>query len=181
MSRQLLKCKLRISQLETEVRGLRDTLKEETQLLHQANKLLQKYSPSRPHLTSDQKMLIAAKWRFRCANTVDGQCPLYKLPPKDGVFESCYEIDHILPFCESPIGPLQPLCSRCHALKSLRHRAFRSTLRERDVPQSPPLSLTRRDETPQDSHEAETSREHTTSPQAVRPRAYRRKKTCPSA
>ena len=177
MSRQLLKCKLRVAELQKEVRDLRDTLKEETQLLHQANKLLQKYKPSRPHLTSDQKMLIAAKHRFRCANTVDGKCPLYILPPKDGVFESCYEIDHVIPFCEASVGRLQPLCTRCHALKTLRQRAFTKASQLQDVQPSLPLSPKLRDGMSKDSHEAVSDREPTTSPPIVR-RQYRRKKTC---
>ena len=119
----LLKCKLKIAKLEKEVEQLRSSLSEQTQLLHECNKMLVKYNPARKHLTSDQKMLLAAKARFRCANSVDGNCPLYRLPPRDGVFDSCYEVDHIIPRCQSPVGRLQVLCSRCHALKSLRERA----------------------------------------------------------
>ena len=113
MSRHLLKCKLKIAGLETELRELRAALFEQNRLLHECNKMLAKFHPSRQHLTSDQKMLIAAKARFRCANTVDGNCPLYKIPPKDGVFDSCFEIDHVTPRCKAPIGRLQVLCCRC--------------------------------------------------------------------
>ena len=65
----LSQARLRISELEKEVSQLKNDLSEHAGLLRETNRLLIKHTPSRPRLSSDQKMLLAAKANF--ADTVE--------------------------------------------------------------------------------------------------------------
>lgn len=120
-----LKLQLRNNELQHENDLLRQTIAELNESLKESTRLLLKQRPSRPHISADQRMLIAGRARFKCANPY-GDCHLYRLPPYDGSFnESGYELDHIDPWASScrTVGQLQPLCPQCHAKKTRVWRA----------------------------------------------------------
>lgn len=130
---ECLKLKLRLAELQQENNTLRETITHLNDSLKESTRLILKMStkPTRPAISADQRMLIAGKHRFKCANPY-GDCHLYKLPPFDGSFnESGYELDHIIEFsqCYRTVGQLQPLCPQCHAKKT---RIWRASLTEED-------------------------------------------------
>ena len=120
-----LKLKLRVAELTQENALLQQALTELNESLRESTRLLLKQKPNRPAISADQRMLIAGRHRFKCANP-HGDCHLYRLPPYDGSFnESGYELDHVTPFseCYLTVGRLQPLCPQCHAKKTRLWRA----------------------------------------------------------
>ena len=125
-----LKLKLRVAELTQENALLQQALTELNESLRESTRLLLKQTPrpNRPAISADQRMLIAGRHRFKCANP-HGDCHLYRLPPYDGSFnESGYELDHVVPFSESclTVHQLQPLCPQCHAKKTRIWRAAQS-------------------------------------------------------
>ena len=126
-----LKLKLRVAELTQENALLQQALTELNESLRESTRLLLKQTPrpNRPAISADQRMLIAGRHRFKCANP-HGDCHLYRLPPYDGSFnESGYELDHVVPFsecCLSSVHQLQPLCPQCHAKKTRIWRAAQS-------------------------------------------------------
>ena len=123
----LVTLKLRVSELTRENTILKQTITELNESLKESTRLLLKQTPrpTRPAISADQRMLIAGRARFKCANPFN-DCHLYRLPPYDGSFnESGYELDHITPFseCYLTVGQLQPLCPQCHAKKTRIWRA----------------------------------------------------------
>ena len=122
---ELVNLKLRVSELLQENTLLRQTITDLNESLKESTRLLLKQRPTRPHVSADQRMLIAGRARFKCANPY-GDCHLYRLPPYDGSFsEAGYELDHVTPFseCYLTVGQLQPLCPQCHAKKTRLWRA----------------------------------------------------------
>ena len=121
-----LKLKLRVAELTQENALLQQALTELNESLRESTRLLLKQKPNRPAISADQRMLIAGRHRFKCANP-HGDCHLYRLPPYDGSFnESGYELDHVVPYSESRLTVhhmLQPLCPQCHAKKTRIWRA----------------------------------------------------------
>ena len=123
-SPELLEAKLRISELGRENDALRQAVHDLNESLKESTRLMLKTMPrpNRPTLSADQRMMIAGRARFKCANPFD-DCHLYKLPPYDGSFtEAGYEIDHVVPFHQSYRSTgqnvLQVLCHQCHAKKT---------------------------------------------------------------
>ena len=91
-----LKLKLRVAELTQENALLQQALTELNKSLRESTRLLLKQKPNRPAISADQRMLIAGRHRFKCANP-HGDCHLYRLPPYDGSFnESGYELDHVM-------------------------------------------------------------------------------------
>jgi hypothetical protein len=124
VSTELLDAKLRISELSRENDALRQTVHDLNESLKESTRLMLKTTPrpNRPTLSADQRMMIAGRARFKCANPFD-DCHLYKLPPYDGSFtEAGYEIDHVVPFHQTYRSTgqnvLQVLCHQCHAKKT---------------------------------------------------------------
>jgi hypothetical protein len=118
----LLKCKLASSELRRENAELRATIREQNALLADANRLLvaQTPKPQRKHVSASDRAIVAGKQRYKCANP-DGMCPLARLPPYDCSFDdSGFHLDHLTPFCDQPVGPLQATCVMCHGRKSIR-------------------------------------------------------------
>ena len=86
----------------------------------------------RQKLTPGQRLAIAARQRFRCANSKSlyGECRLHKY--EDGTFGfDCFHCDHVVPFSrggsdqfdeQNPwklgVDNWQALCPACHAVKS---------------------------------------------------------------
>lgn len=109
--------------LKEEVRVVKEVSSQQTDALKELTRLLHKSRPHpRPTMSSERKLYIAGKARFRCANPFHS-CPLHKL--HDGTFdEHGFEIDHEIPFAKSfhSAGNCRPLCPYCHALVSRLQR-----------------------------------------------------------
>lgn len=81
-------------------------------------------------LTPKQKIKIASRQYYKCANSPNSQvisnyvCPLWKRKIHQGSFdESGYDVDHIEEFCISGNDKeynLQALCLSCHRVKTKR-------------------------------------------------------------
>ena len=110
---------LEVLRLREEVRTLNEIRCMQSDALKELTRILLKSKPHpRPTLSSERKLYIAGKARFKCANPY-GNCPLHKL--HDGAFdEHGFEIDHEIPWCKSfrTAGNARPLCPYCHALVS---------------------------------------------------------------
>ena len=125
---EILKLKLRNSELQRENDTLRATIREQNALLAEANKLLVEHTPkpSRPHISAADRAIVAGRQRYKCCNPFN-DCPLGRLPPFDFSFDdSGFHLDHITPFCQSPVGPLRATCITCHSKKSIRELQERS-------------------------------------------------------
>lgn len=87
-------------------------------------------------LTPKQKIKIASRQYYKCANSPNSQvisnydCPLWKDNINPGSFdESGYDIDHIEEFCISQNDKednLQALCLSCHRVKTKRFNSKKS-------------------------------------------------------
>ena len=126
---EILKLKLRNSELQRENDTLHGTIREQNNLLTEANRLLMEQTstkPSRPHYSASERTIIAGKQRYKCCDPF-GDCPLGRIPPYDRSFnESGFHLDHVTPFCEAPVGPLRATCVMCHAKKSIQEAQERS-------------------------------------------------------
>ena len=121
---EIMRLKLKNNELKNENALMQTTIIELRESLKEQTKLLLKSKPNRPTFTADQRLSIAGKQRFKCANPFS-DCHLYKLPPFDGSFDQCgYELDHIIPHavCYQSVHQMQALCPQCHARKTREDR-----------------------------------------------------------
>ena len=124
----ILKLKLRNSELQRENDTLRSTIREQNTLLAEANKLLMEQTPkpSRPHISAADRAIVAGRQRYKCCNPFQ-DCPLGRLPPFDCSFdESGFQLDHIIPFCDNPVGLMRATCVMCHSKRTIQQAQERS-------------------------------------------------------
>lgn len=105
--------KHRVNELTQIVATLQVELKESNTLLLKSRKLC-----PRPHLSSVQKQLVAARQHWVCSSA-EG-CPLRNLTPNHTFDSSLYIVDHIRPYSASGkhSNNLQALCIHCESCKT---------------------------------------------------------------
>ena len=105
--------KHRVNELTQIVATLQVELKESNTLLLKSRKLC-----PRPHLSSVQKQLVAARQHWICSS--GESCPLRNLTPNHTFDCSLYIVDHIRPYSVSGkhSNNLQALCIHCESCKT---------------------------------------------------------------
>ena len=131
----LLKARLEASELRHELNewkqvcaALSNELKESTRLLRQQR------LPPRPRLTQMERVMVAARQKWRCVGGDD--CPLRVV--NEGLFEerSLWEIDHVgrgwAKTGKHSMTQVQALCATCHARRTRQQILNRNEEEEDD-------------------------------------------------